>query len=300
MDTLKQKITPFLWFEDQAEQAVDFYTDTFENSEVLSINRYREGPLQGKILTTVFQLEGQQFMALDGGPEFQFTPAVSFFVNCDTEKKIDELFKKLSDGGAVLMPLDKYPFGEKYAWVQDKFGVSWQLMLDPEPKQKIMPSVMFIGDQSGSAEEAAEFYTALFDDSEILFLSYYDEEDQAHDGKVAHGRFQLEGETFTLMDSIIEHHFSMTSAISFYVNCEDQQEVDKFWGKLSAGGEIQQCGWLTDKYGVTWQIIPKALPKMLNDPDQEKAKRAMDSMLTMKKIDIETIKQAYEGEKVHR
>ena len=154
-----QKITPFLWFDNQAEEAVSLYTSVFKNSKVLSITRYGEaGPAPaGTVMTVTFELEGQEFMALNGGPEFTFSPAISFFVNCET-----------------------------------------------------------------------------------------------------------------------------------------QQEVDELWEKLSEGGEKGQCGWIRDKYGVSWQIVPRALGEMLQDKDAEKSKRVMEALLKMSKIDIRTLKQAYE------
>lgn len=163
-----QKITPFLWFDKQAEEAINFYVGIFKNSKVVSITRYPDGPLEepmkgmeGKILTAVFELEGQRFMALDGGP-----------------------------------------------------------------------------------------------------------------------------------------HFKPTGAMSLYIECDTQEEVDHYWNKLAEGGDekSQQCGWLQDKFGFSWQIIPTALPKLLTDPDKAKSGRVMQAMLKMKKIDIAGLKQAYDRE----
>lgn len=153
-----QKITPFLWFDDQAEEAVNFYTSIFKNSEILDVTRYGEaGPRpKGTVMTVAFQLEGQEFMALNGGPEFKFT-----------------------------------------------------------------------------------------------------------------------------------------EAISFYVNCESQAEVDEFWEKLSAGGEEGPCGWLKDKYGLSWQIVPTILGELVSDPDPLKSQRVVQAMLQMGKIDIEGLQRAY-------
>jgi len=222
---LEQKITPFLWFVEQVEEAMDFYVSIFNNSRVISINRYEEGPFKGKVLTGEFQLEGQKFMALDGGPEFKFTPAVSFFVNCINEYILDHYYTKLTEGGSVRMPLKKYPFSEKYAWVEDKYGVSWQLILDRHTPI-IMPSLMFICDKHGKTEEAIKFYTSIFDKSAILSIAHYDVNDEAPGDTIKHGRFLLYNQEFLAFDSHQDHDFSMTGAISFYVNCEDQEEVD--------------------------------------------------------------------------
>ena len=292
MHYIKQKITPFLWFEDAAEEAMNFYVSIFDNAKIISAKRYDEGPQKGKLLTGEFQLEGQQFMALDGGPEFQFTPAVSFFVNCASEGKLNHYYEQLIKGGSVLMPLQKYPFSEKYAWIADQYGVSWQLYLDMHTPN-IMPSLMFICDQHGKTEEAINFYTSIFEKSAILSLAHYDIHDKAPGNTVKHGRFLLHNQEFLAFDSHQDHDFSMTGAISFYVDCEGQEEVDELWHALSKDGEIMQCGWLTDKYGVTWQIVPSVLPQMLSDPDPGKTKRVRDAMLKMKKIDISALETVY-------
>lgn len=293
MFQLKQKITPFLWFEDSAEEAIDFYVAIFNNSRVISINRYEEGPLKGKVKAGEFELEGQQFIAMDGGPEFTFTPAVSFFVSCASEVGLDHYYTQLSEGGSVLRPLNKYPFGEKFAWVTDKYGISWQLYLDNHTPN-IMPYLMFICGQHGKTEEAINFYTSIFDKSAILSIAHYDVHDDAPGGTIKHGRFLLQNQEFLAFDSHHDLDFSITGAISFYVDCEIQEEVDFLWDALSQEGEIMQCGWVADKFGVTWQIIPSALPQMLSDPDPEKAKSVREAMLKMKKIDIGDLKKAYE------
>jgi predicted 3-demethylubiquinone-9 3-methyltransferase (glyoxalase superfamily) len=128
-----QKITTFLMFDGQAEEAMRFYTSLFDNSDILSVTRYGpdEAGAEGKVMHATFSLNDQQFMCIDSNikHDFTFTPAVSLYVNCETEGEIDTLFKRLSQGGEVLMPLDRYPFSERFAWVSDRFGVSWQLNL---------------------------------------------------------------------------------------------------------------------------------------------------------------------------
>lgn len=298
-----QKITPFLWFDKQAEEAMHFYTSLFANSRILSINRYPDVAMdehmkgmEGKVLTGVFELNGYQFMALDGGPVFTFTPAISFFVNCETEEEIDELWEKLSEGGTVRMEFQKYPFAEKYGWVSDKYGVDWQLMLDHK-KQSISPALLFTKDKYGKAEEAINFYTSLFPNSEINFIQRRgkDHPETEKEGTVEYASFTLNGQHFKAMEGNQGHNFVFTEATSFYVNCEDQEEVDQLWEKLSAVPESEQCGWLKDKYGVSWQIIPKALPTLMTDPDPEKSGRVMQAMLQMKKINVAKLHEAYEG-----
>ncbi|HAV11701.1 MAG TPA: hypothetical protein DCX32_04160 [Candidatus Moranbacteria bacterium] len=300
----KQKITPFLWFEDKAEEAVDFYVSIFKNSKIGSVARYdaasskASGRPEGSVMTVDFELEGQDFVALNGGPYFEFTPAVSLTVNCQTREELDGLWEKLFDGGTVLMELGKYPFSERYGWLNDKFGMSWQLNL-AETEQKIIPFLMFVGEKCGKAEEAMNFYVSIFRNSKIGDIFRYGKgEYPDKEGTVKHSTFFLGGQEFMAMDSAADHQFSFSGAVSFVINCSDQEEVDYFWEKLSEGGEPGVCGWINyDKFGVTWQVTPVALIEMIHDPDPEKAKRVMESMLQMEKIDIGKLKDAYENKK---
>ncbi|MFA5330359.1 MAG: VOC family protein [Prolixibacteraceae bacterium] len=294
-----QKIDPFLWFDNQAEDAVNFYTSVFSDSKINSVTRYGEqgakatGMPEQSVMTETFQIEGHEFVAINGGPVFTISPTISFFVNCDTVEEIGRLWVKLSDGGEVFMELDRYPFSERYGWIQDKFGVSWQLIL-PGREQKIAPCFMFTGEQHKKAEEAINYYMSIFDDSEIIQLERYGSE-VGPEGAVVHCRFTLLGQEFIAMDSHESLPYSFNPGISLVVNCETQDEIDFYWSKLTEGGfeGAQQCGWLQDKFGVSWQIVPTDLGKMLSDSDPEKSGRVMQAMLQMKKLDINILMQAY-------
>jgi predicted 3-demethylubiquinone-9 3-methyltransferase (glyoxalase superfamily) len=155
--------------------------------------------------------------------------------------------------------------------------------------QKITPFLWF----DGKAEEAMNFYTSIFKNSKIVSIMRYGEEGHGQKGTVMGVTFQLDGQEFMALNS--GPQFTFSPAISFFVNCETQQEIDELWEKLSEGGEKQQCGWLKDKYGVSWQIVPTVLGEMLNDPDSAKSQRVMKAMLQMDKIDIEDLKRAYES-----
>ncbi len=291
-----QKITPSLWFNGNAEEAAHFYTSIFKDSKIENVSYYSEaGPRpKGTVLTVVFQLNGQEFMGINAGPEFKFTPAISFFVNCETEQEIDELWSVLSRDGTVLMELDAYPFSKKFGWVEDKFGVSWQLNLAGRT-QKITPFLTYVGAQYGKAEEAMHLYLSLFKNADILRIERYSASEGEPEGTVKHAVFTLDGQEFMAMESSHqEHSFTFTPAISLLVNCETQQEVDELWEKLSAGGKEDQCGWLVDRYGVSWQIVPTALGKLMSDEDPEKVKRVTEAMFQMKKLDIKTLQEAYE------
>ena len=276
-----QKIRPFLWFDGKAEEAAKFYTSIFKNSEIRSISQ----------MSATFQLDGLEFIALNGGPQFKFSPATSFFVECERREELDAEWKRLSKSGTVLMELAAYPFSEKFGWVQDEFGVSWQLNLAGR-KQTITPFLMFVGEQYGKAEEAMSFYISLFKNSSVTRIERYGAGEAEAEGTVKHARFALNGQQFMAMDSGREHPFTFTPAISFFVSCETQKEIDYFWEKLSAGGEKDRCGWLKDKFELSWQIVPTVLGELLSDKDAAKAQRVMTAMLKMVKLDIKKLKQA--------
>ena len=290
METATQKINPFLWFDGKVEEAVNFYTAIFKEGKIKTIQR--AGGKEGPVFMATFTLAGQEFYALNGGPQFKFTPAISFFVNCETEEETDTLWKNLIEGGMAMMPLNKYPFSEKFGWVQDKFGLSWQLNLTGS-KQKITPFLLFVKEQNGKAEEAINFYTSLFKNSKIKRIERYGAGETGTEGAVKHGSFSLDGEGFMAMDSNMEHAFTFTPATSFFVNCYSQEEVDFFWEKLSVGGKKDRCGWLTDKYGVSWQIIPTTLGELMYDKDPAKSARVMQAMMKMDKIVIKELEEAY-------
>jgi predicted 3-demethylubiquinone-9 3-methyltransferase (glyoxalase superfamily) len=192
------------------------------------------------------------------------------------------------------MDLQKYPFSEKFGWVEDKFGLTWQLNL-AKRAQKITPFLLYVG-QQGQAEEAMRFYTSVFRNSGISTIARFGKGEPGAEGTVKHAVFSLEGQEFMAMDGGMGHAFGFTEAISLFVNCETQKEVDELWEKFTAEGTKIQCGWLKDKFGVTWQIIPTDLGRMLGDKDPEKSKRVMNAMLKMDKLDIATLKRAYAGQ----
>jgi predicted 3-demethylubiquinone-9 3-methyltransferase (glyoxalase superfamily) len=205
---------------------------------------------------------------------------------------MEKLWKEFSKEGKILMNLDKYPFSEKYGWIQDKFGVSWQLNLSVEGN-KINPFLMFVQERNGKAEEAIKYYTSIFINSKVDKIERYPKGEK-NEGKVIHASFLLYNQEFMAMDGGKEHNFNFTPAISYYINCENQEEVDNYWEKLSKDGEKGQCGWLKDKFGISWQIVPTELIKLINDPDNKKSESVMKAMMKMTKLDIAELKNAYE------
>lgn len=272
-------IIPYLWFHQDLEKAVRLYTSLFPGSGIK--NQFTIDPAldpKNQMLSVSFQLFGQDFYALNGGPMFSFTPAVSFFVSCDSAEELDRYWATLTDGGEILMELGNYPFSERYGWYNDRFGLSWQLSLQSNV-QRITPFLMFIGGNFGKAAQAMEWYTHIFPNSRII-----DTENK---------RFSLNQQEWMIFENDFPHAFAITPAISFYVNVDTQAQIDEYWEKLTNHGEEQMCGWLKDRYGISWQIIPSDFDHYLLDQNEIRRKRVMDALLTMRKIDIQTLEKAY-------
>ena len=299
-----QKIIPHLWFDKEAEEAAEFYTSLFPNSKITNVTTLHDTP-SGDCDIVSFELWGYSFMAISAGPLFKFNPSISFMVSFDPSQhkdakpRIDAAWAKLSEGGKILMPIDKYPFSERYGWVQDKYGLSWQLILsNPEGEERptIIPSLMFVGDVCGKAEEASDFYLSVFKNSKRGAIVPYGK-DQAPDkeGTAMFTDFKLEGQWFAAMDRGRMHDFTFNEAISLIVNCDTQENIDYYWEKLSAVPESEQCGWLKDKYGVSWQIVPAAIDEMMSKGTREQIDRVTQAFLPMKKFDIKKLEEAYAG-----
>ncbi len=293
-----QKITPHLWFDNQAKEATNFYTSIFPDSKITNITTLHDTP-SGDTDVVSFVLSGQSFMAISAGPLFKLNPSISFHVKCKTKNEVDEIWKKLSEDGTVLMELGKYPWSEKYGWLQDKYGLSWQLIFvgEHEIEQKITPILMFVGEVCGKSEEAVNFYASVFHNSKVEMLTRYSKGEQPDkEGTIKYAHFILEGQEFGAMDSAHEHNFSFNEAISLIVHCDSQQEVDYYWKKLSAVPEAEQCGWLKDKFGISWQIVPTEMDEMMTKGTKEQIARVTRAFLPMKKLDIGELEKAYEGQ----
>ena len=306
-----QKIIPHLWFNNEAKEAAQFYTSVFPESKITHTSLLRNTP-SGDCDIVSFELWKQKFMAISAGPLFTFSPSISFIVNFDplffgsstdpnkeARQKIDAVWNQLADGGNVLMEIGEYPFSKRYGWIMDKYGLSWQLMLTNavgEPRPPIIPSLLFVKSKCGKAEEAINFYLSVFKDAQAGALHRYPKGmEPDKEGTVMFADFILENSWFAAMDSAREHNFDFNEAVSLLVSCADQAEIDYYWQKLSAIPEAEQCGWLKDKYGVSWQITPAIMEEMMSKGSQEQIDRLTKAFLPMKKIDIATVKAAYDG-----
>lgn len=295
-------IVPCIWLDDQAESAADFYARTFPGGRVAAKSHYPEsadnpgGKPRGSVLTVEFELAGRRFTALNGGPLFVLNPSISFFVRVDTPGEADRLFATLAEGGSALMPLDSYPWSERYGWVKDRFGVTWQVIAGrrPDGGATIVPSLMYTDAQKGRAEEAMRLYAGIFPGGRIVQVEHFGP-GEGPEGTVKHGRFLLSGQEMIAMDSPVDHGFTFNEALSLEVMCRDQDEVDRYWTALAEGGEQGPCGWLKDRFGLSWQIVPDAMAEWLASDDTAARDRAFQAMMGMKKPDVAGLQRAFEG-----
>lgn len=301
----QQRIVPNIWCNGTAEEAGAFYASAFENARFEVEGRYPTEGLPdfqqrfaGQAVTVALTISGTRFTLINAGDEFQPNPSISFMLNFDpllfdgseeqARASLDRLWARLSEGGTALMPLGEYPFSRHYGWIQDRYGVSWQLMLtDPagDPRPFIIPALMFDGEAQDRAAEAADFYVSLFADwpggSEVGSRAPYG----APTGKasaeaLAFGEFRIGEQWFMASDngSGVDHGFSC--GVSLEVHCAGQAEIDRLWEALSAVPEAEACGWLADRFGVSWQIVPENMGELMERPE------AWQCLMGMKRIVI--------------
>ncbi|WP_346962530.1 VOC family protein [Clostridium sp.] len=292
-----QKIVPHLWFDKEAKEAATFYTSLFDQSRLLNVTVIEDTP-SGDSEVVNFELAGQKFSAISAGPYFRFNPSISLMVACSSKDEVNTIWNALSEDGVELMPLGEYPFSKWYGWVQDRYGLSWQLMLVDSGKttQKIIPNLLFSNNACGKAEEAVRYYAEVFEDSELGLISRYGEgKAESSIAKVNYAALKLYGMDFSAMDNAFDVDFDFNEAFSLMVNCEDQKEIDYLWDRLSAVPEAEQCGWIKDKFGISWQIVPSSLDDVLVNGSKDEIRRVTEAFLKMKKFDLGTLERARLG-----
>jgi predicted 3-demethylubiquinone-9 3-methyltransferase (glyoxalase superfamily) len=251
----------------------------------------------GDVDIVTFELSGNSFMAINAGPMVKINPSISFYVYCGSDQEVGRLYNELSNGGMVLMPLDKYPWSGKYAWVQDKYGMNWQLDVDDiNSQQKILPSQLFANEKFDKVREAIGFYTSVFPGSKIIMEAPYDKSANLPEGTLLFAQYKLGGYLLNTMSSTLSHDFDFNEAVSLMVYCETQDEIDYYWTMLSDEGEEQQCGWVKDKFGVSWQIVPTEMDKMMLTTDKVQLARVTEAMLKMIKFDLSELRKAFDND----
>lgn len=269
---------PCLWFDNQAKEAAELYCSLFKNSKIIS-----ETPV-----VVSFELNGNKVLALNGGPICEINPSISIFVTCDSIGETERVWDELIKDGSTYIPIGSYPWSERYGWLKDRFGMTWQISVSDKKDAdlRIIPSMLFVENQFGRAEEAIQFYSGIFKEASTNFISRYPEGDP-NQGKILYSEFNLNGAEIIAMDGPGDHKYSFNEGVSLVIECDNQQEIDYYWNKLTEGGEKGMCGWLKDKFGVSWQVVPKMLEQLISDP--EKAPKVFESFSNMRKLEIDKI-----------
>ena len=290
-------LTPNIWFAGDAEDGAALYARALPATRITRTDRYpTEGllpfqePLAGKVLTIQLDGPGCDLVLINAGPEFRPTPASSFTVtfgaadDTDAVAALDAAATALADGGRVLMPLQRYPFSDRYTWVEDRYGVSWQLTVafpDAPAEPSIVPTLLFGGPAQDRAAEAIAEWTGLIPGSEVVRTVPYDEATgPAAAGAVMFAEIRLADQRVYVMDAGSAQDTTFTPAVSYQLACPDQAEIDRVWAVLSTVPEAEQCGWLADRYGMSWQIVPANLAELMTRPN------AYEHMMEMKKLVI--------------
>ena len=277
-----QSIGTCLWFDGKAKEAALYYKEVFGDVEIIS-----ENPM-----AVVYQIFGRRFMNLNGGPGFNINPSISFFLSMENEAETQSIWEKLTVDGKILMPLNKYPWSDKYGWCADKYGVNWQLMLGHKSKSKLMPNMLFTGQQNGKANEAIHYYTNLFKGATVINIDTYKKGEPDTEGNIKYAQFELNELSFGAMDSSAPHQFSFNEAVSFIITVDTQEEIDYYWNYLIQNGAPGKCGWLKDKFGISWQVVPTCLGKFMTNPAT--APKAAYAFLQMSKFIIADLEKAVE------
>ena len=279
---MDQVITPAIWCDGTADEAAQFYADVFRDASIAE---------QAPGIAATVSIHGFRLSLINGGNQYAPNPSISCILNFDpllfggeeqARAYLDELYERLSTGG-VLMELGEYPFSPRYAWVRDRFGMTWQLMLtdpDGDPRPFIIPSFMFGGTNHAHAEEATDAWITLFDNSRRGALYRYEEGGPLDAGTVMFTDFTLRGTWMAATDSGTFHDFTFTPGVSIIVSCRDQEEIDRYWAGLSAVPEVERCGWCIDRWGVSWLVVPHNIAELMANA------ATRDKILHMGKIDL--------------
>lgn len=291
-----QTIYPCFWYDFTAEEAAALYQQALPNTSVVSTLHYPTEALPafqqdfaGLPLMIELNINGFGISLFNGGDAFAPNPSFSLMLIFDpsTNQKAEEALrhaaKVLGEDGNVIMALGEYPFSPLYTWVEDRFGVSWQLIMPTEPLRDerpfVLPTFLFGHKEQSRTRSALSLYTEVFEDAEIGTVIPYDETAESVDmGGVVYSELQLADQWFVAMDAAAEIDFTFTPGASLLVKCTTQDEIDRLWDGLSATPSAEQCGWCRDEFGFSWQILPEAYQTLCTDPQSYAA------MMKMKKI----------------
>ncbi|MFZ4784295.1 MAG: VOC family protein [Flavobacteriales bacterium] len=278
---MANEIYPCFWFNQNATEAATFYQGIFDRCEIVDQNPF----------VVLLHINDQRIMLLNGGPQFKINPSLSLFVNCTSADRVQAIWEYLLQGGKALIEIGAHPWSAQYGWLQDKYGVTWQISIanKQQDSESITPSLLFTSSAFGKAEAAMNRYVRLFPNSSMTTLMHYGV-GVFEEGKVLYAEFELNGQRMIAMDGPGAHDYVFNAGGSMVVNCASQAEIDMYWIALSAGGIEEMCGWLVDEFGLSWQIVPSKLGSLMTDPDR--SQRVMKELCLMKKIELSILENA--------
>ncbi|HEM6371851.1 TPA: VOC family protein [Streptococcus suis] len=283
-----QTIIPHLWYDTEAKEAAEFYVDLF-GGKIDWTYTITDTP-SGDSDLVQFQLGDMTLAAISAGPYFKLNESMSLMVSVADKADVTRLYEALSDGGRVLMPLGEYPFSPYYVWLEDRFGLSWQLSYEPDLDKPYQFDIclLFSQDQVGLAQPMLDYYKDKLPQARLGHLSYYGEGEAA---KLNYAELLVGGQKLIVMDHGYGGEASFNEAFSLMVYVDSQEEAESWYEKVSAVPEAEICGWAKDQFGISWQIVPRILMEAYDTASPEKVKAVNAAVMTMKRLDIAKIQE---------
>ncbi|NQN66948.1 VOC family protein [Streptococcus suis] len=287
-----QPIIPHLWYNTEAKEAVAFYVDLF-GGNVDWTYTITDTP-SGDSDLIQFQLGDMTLAAISAGPYFKLNESMSLMVNVASKDEVTRLYQALSEGGRVLMPLGEYPFSPYYVWLEDRFGLSWQLSYAPDLDKPYQFDIclLFSQDQVGLAQPMLDYYKDKLPQASVGQLSYYGEGEAAVEAaKLNYAELLVAGQKMIVMDHGYGGEASFNEAFSLMLYVDSQDELNFYYDLLSAVPEAEMCGWVKDQFGISWQIVPRILMEAYDTASPETVKAVNDAVLQMRRLDFDQIKE---------
>ncbi|HEM2825871.1 VOC family protein [Streptococcus suis] len=287
-----QTIIPHLWYDTEAKEAVAFYVELF-GGKIDWTYTITDTP-SGDSDLIQFQLGDMTLAAISAGPYFKLNESMSLMVNVASKDEVTRLYQALSEGGRILMPLGEYPFSPYYVWLEDRFGLSWQLSFAPDLDKPYQFDIclLFSQEQVGLAQPMLDYYKDKLPQASVGQLSYYGEGEAAVEAaKLNYAELLVAGQKMIVMDHGYGGEASFNEAFSLMVYVDSQDELNFYYDLLSAVPEAEMCGWVKDQFGISWQIVPRILMEAYDTASPETVKAVNDAVLQMRRLDFDQIKE---------
>lgn len=283
-----------LWYDKEAVQAVETYTNLFPASEILARTVLPDTP-SGDVDYLIFNLGNLQFSAMSAGDYFKLNESISIMVTLSSKEELDRIYATLSQDGKILMPLQAYDFNPYFVWLQDAYGLNWQLFLDEKQSQDHTFKLCFLFgmEQNGLAEPAMDFFIEKLGAKEVLRQPYPEFPGKPESAKLVYGQVNYLNQDFVFMDHGAGGDSLFSPAFSLSLLCQDQAEIDHYWDLLSKVAEAEACGWCQDDFGLSWQVVPAALERATLRASREDLKAMQAIYYPMKKFEIAPLSEFF-------